>query len=418
MFASLHLHNYRAFFFGAIVSNVGTWMFRVAQDWLVLVILTDRSSSALGLVTALQFLPIPLLAPFAGALADRYSKRTLLAWTQAFSGVNALVLWALVASGRVELWMVYLSATVGGMVVAFDNPARQAFVSEMVPNRLLPNAVGLNATTFNGARLVGPGVAGLIIGAWGVAPAFGINALSFGAVLIALWVMRPDELTPAPRGRGRGAVREGIAYVRGRPDIMLVLFVIFMLGTFGMSFQISNAVMATRAFGKGAEEFGLLGSVMAIGTLAAALIAARRTRPRLRVLLGALAGFAVSSAGLALAPTYTVYAVLLVPTGLFALTVMTSANSTVQLGTDPEFRGRVMALYMAIFMGGTPIGAPVIGWIGDVWGPRWTLWVGAIACGLAFVVATAYVLRERRLPAQVSYTPVDPALTVDGVDEA
>ncbi len=397
MFASLHLHNYRAFFFGAIVSNVGTWMFRVAQDWLVLVILTDRSSSALGLVTALQFLPIPLLTPFAGALADRYSKRTLLAWTQAFSGVNALVLWALVASGRVELWMVYLSAAVGGMVVAFDNPARQAFVSEMVPNRLLPNAVGLNATTFNGARLVGPGVAGLIIGAWGVAPAFGINALSFGAVLIALWVMRPDELTPAPRGRGRGAVREGIAYVRGRPDIMLVLFVIFMLGTFGMSFQISNAVMATRAFGKGAEEFGLLGSVMAIG---------------------ALAGFAVSSAGLALAPTYTVYAVLLVPTGLFALTVMTSANSTVQLGTDPEFRGRVMALYMAIFMGGTPIGAPVIGWIGDVWGPRWTLWVGAIACGLAFVVATAYVLRERRLPAQVSYTPVDPALTVDGVDEA
>ncbi|HSN44111.1 MAG TPA: MFS transporter [Propionibacteriaceae bacterium] len=418
MFASLHLHNYRCFFIGAIISNIGLWMFRIAQDWLILTDLTDRSSSALGVATALQFLPLPLLAPFAGALADRYPKRWLLVGTQILLGINALVLGVLVASGIVELWMVYLSAFLGGVMAALDNPARQAFVSEMVPTRLLPNAVGLNATTFNSARLIGPGVAGLIIGAWGVAPAMFINGFSYLAALIALWAMRPGELNPAPQRKGRGAVREGIDYVRGRPDIVLVLVIVFMLGTFGMNFQLSNAVMATRAFGKGAEEFGALGSIMAIGTLAAALIAARRTRPRIGVILGALAGFSVSSGLLALAPTYPIYALLLIPTGLFALTVLTSANSTVQLATEPAFRGRVMALYMAIFLGGTPIGSPVIGWIGDVFGPRWTLAVGSIATGLTFAVATAYVVRTRQLPVQMASAGEDAGLTVDRVDEA
>ena len=393
--ASFALYNYRLFFTGALISNIGTWMARVAQDWLVLTQLTNRSSSALGLVTGLQFLPVALLAPYGGAIADRFSKRSILMITQAALGLNAAVLWALVATGEARLWHVYVLAVLQGIATAFDNPSRQAFVSEMVPAKLIPNAVGLNSASFNGARLLGPGVAGLIIGAWGIAPALLINAISFAAVIADLWLMRTSELTPGPIRRGKGAVREGVAYVRKRSDIILVLVIVFMLGTFGMNFQITNALMATRVYGKGAEEYGLLGSIMAIGTLGAALMAARRGRPKLRTMLGALAGFAVSTTALALAPTYTVFAILLVPTGLFALTVMTTANSSVQLAAAPEVRGRVMALYMAIFMGGTPLGAPFVGWIGDVLGPRWTILVGSIATGATFLAVAAYLLWRR-----------------------
>ncbi len=394
--ASFALFNYRLFFTGALISNVGTWMARVAQDWLVLTQLTKHSASALGLVTGLQFLPVALLAPYAGALADRFSKRSILMLTQAALALNAAVLWALVATGHAQLWHVYVLAVLQGIATAFDNPSRQAFVSEMVPARLIPNAVGLNSASFNGARLLGPGIAGLTIGAWGIAPALLINAISFAAVIAGLWFMRTSELTPGPVRRGKGAVREGLAYVRRRPDIILILIVVFMLGTFGMNFQITNALMATRVYGKGAEQYGLLGSIMAVGTLGAALIAARRGRPRLRTLVGALAGFAVSTTALALAPTYTVYSILLIPTGLFALTVMTSANSSVQLAAAPEVRGRVMALYMAIFMGGTPLGAPFVGWIGDVLGPRWTILVGSIATGATFLAVAAYLVWQRR----------------------
>ena len=392
MFASLKLHNYRVFAAGALVSNIGGWMAIVAQDWLVLTELTDRSSSALGLVAGLQFLPVALLAPFAGALADQVSKRKLLIITQSIAALNALVLFTLVVTGTARLWHVFVLATITGATMAFDNPARQAFVSEMVPLTLLPNAIGLNSASFNTARLIGPALAGLIIGAFGVAPAIAVNVASFAAVIGALLVMRPDELTPAPAVPRKRAVREGIAYVRRRPDIMLVMFIVFMLGTFGMNFQLTNALMATTVFGKGAQEYGLLGSIMAVGSLSAALIAARRTRPRLRVLLGALGGFTVFTTLLALAPTYAVYAVLLVPVGLCALTVLTSANSMVQLAAGPEYRGRVMALYMAIFLGGTPLGAPLIGWIGDVWGARWTLLIGAIATGITCLLAGGWLM--------------------------
>ena len=395
-FASFGVHNYRLFFSGAIVSNVGTWMYRVSQDWLVLTILTDNSSSALGLVTGLQFLPIPLLAPYAGSIADRFPKRRILMITQLLLGLNALCMFLLVATGVAQLWHVFVLAFLTGVVTAFDNPTRQAFVSEMVPLDLVSNAVGLNSASFNGARLLGPGLAGLMIAVWGVAPAMAFNALSFLAVLASLFFMRPGELTPAPmRKNGKGAVREGLRYVLRRPDIMVVMLMVFMLGTFGMNFQITNALMATGVFHKGPGEYGLLGSVMAVGTLAAALIAARRQRPRLRVLLSALGGFAVCMALLGAAPTYTSYALLLIPTGLCALTMMTCANATVQLASDPEVRGRVMALYMAIFMGGTPLGAPVIGWVGDVFGARWTIWVGAIATGLTCAGVLAWFVTER-----------------------
>ncbi|MDA8438802.1 MAG: MFS transporter [Propionibacterium sp.] len=403
MFASFGFYNYKLYFAGSFVANVGSWMARVAQDWLVLTQLTNHSSAALGLVTGLQFAPVALLAPYAGAIADRFPKRRILMGTTMSLGATSLVLWLLVASGSVQLWHVYVLAVAQGAISALDNPTRQAFASEMVPTTYLPNAVGLNSASFNGARLLGPGISGLVIAAFGVAPALLINGVSFAAPIVALYLMRSHELTPAPLRKGRGAMREGLRYVRGRPDIMLVMFVVFMLGTFGMNFQITNALMATTVFHKGAGEYGLLGSIMAIGTLAAALIAARRARPRLRIMLGSLAGFTVFTALLAAAPSYLTYSVILVVVGLFALTVLTTANSSVQLACEPEMRGRVMALYMAIFMGGTPLGAPIIGWVGQVWGARWTLAAGAIATGLAFVVAAWFIITHDQLRVRLRF---------------
>ena len=400
-FASLRIYNYRCFAAGALASNVGTWMARTAQDWLVLTELSDHSAMALGIVTGLQFLPIPLLAPYAGLIADRVSKVQLLKITQAALALNALALFILVATGTAQLWHVYLLAFVQGIAVSFDNPARQAFVNELVPHELVPNAVGLNSASFNSARLIGPAVAGVVIGLWGVAPAMAINAASFGAVLISLLLIRASELLLSPPRKSRGTVAEGVAYVRARPDLVLIFAVIFMLGTFGMNFQITMALMATKVYGKGAAEFGLLGSFMAVGTLAGALLAARRGTPRLRVLLGGLGAFSLACFLAGLAPSYTTFALLLVPCGFFALTVMTTANSTVQLSTQPEFRGRVMALYMAIFMGGTPLGAPIIGWVGDAFGPRWTLLAGAIACGLTFLAVGWFLVFRRQLRARL-----------------
>ena len=396
LFASLRVRNYRLFALGALVSNIGGWMAMVAQDWLVLTELTAGSASALGLVAGLQFVPVALFAPLAGAFADRFDKRKVLLVTQSAAALTAVALFVLIVTGAVRLWQVFILAALLGTILAFDNPSRQAFVSEMVPAELLPNAIGLNSASFNAARLIGPGLAGILIGAFGVAPAVAINALTYAAVIGALFLMRTAELDRTPRAPGKRAVRDGLAYVRRRPDILLIMFIVFMLGTFGLNFPLTNALMATQVFGKGAEAYGLLGSVMAIGSLAAALFAARRTKPRLRVLLGSLAGFSVFTTLLAFSPSYPVYAVLLVPVGLTAMTVLPSANSMVQLSTEPEYRGRVMAVYMAIFLGGTPIGAPLVGWVGDVWGARWTLLVGSIATAFACVLATGYLFRHEQ----------------------
>lgn len=401
-FSSLDIRNYRIYAAGAFVSNIGTWMGRVAQDWLVLTELTDHSSSALGIVTGLQFLPFLLLAPWAGMIADRYPKRRILAITQTSLALSSLALGLLVVTGTAELWMVYAIALFTGVATAVDNPARQTFVSEMVPRDKLANAVSLNSASFNAGRLIGPGVAGLTIAAFGTGWTLMLNTLTFVAVLLALASMRRSELRPAPAlARGKGAIRDGVAYVRSRPDIQLVMGLVFVLGTFGMNFQITTALMATKEFGKGPEEYGLLGSVMAIGSLTAALLSARRARPRLRILLVALVGFTISSGLAALAPTYALFALALVPVGLSALTALTTANAMVQLSVDPAMRGRVMALYMAIFMGGTPLGAPLIGWIGDVWGPRWTIAIGTLAVGITLVVVSVRMARHENV--QVTY---------------
>lgn len=417
-FASLTVRNYRLYFFGALLSNIGLWMFRVAQDWLVLTELTDHSSIALGTITGLQFLPILLLSAWAGALADRFDRRKLMMVTQSILGTVALVQALLVITGAVELWHVYVLASLSGIASAFDAPVRQAFVSEMVPDSYLVNAVGLNATTFNASRLVGPGVAGLTIGAWGVGPAILFNALSYAATVLALASMDPARLRPAPRTRGRGSVRAGLAYVAERPQIMLVLFMVFMLGTFGLNFQVTNALMATEVFDVGPEEFGLMGTVMGAGTLVAALVAANRKRPRTSVLVSSLSAFAIGMLGLALAPSYGLYVVLLAFVGLASLTVMTSANVTVQLSTEPAMRGRVMALYMMVFMGGTPIGAPLIGWIGEVFGARATLAVGAMATGLAALIAMVFLLRVRRRVARSAAVQAGQPALADGTMSA
>ena len=402
-FSSLHVRNYRIYAAGAFVSNIGTWMGRVAQDWLVLTELTDHSSAALGLVTGLQFLPFLLLAPWAGVIADRYPKRVTLVVTQTSLAVGSLGLGLLAVAGAAQLWMVYAIALFSGIATAVDNPARQAFVSEMVPRERLANAVALNSASFNAGRLIGPGLAGLTIAAFSTGVALLLNTLTFVAVLVALGLLRRGELRPAPMARGKGAIKDGLRYVRGRPDLVLVMLLVFVLGTFGMNFQITTALMATKEFHKGPEEYGLLGSVMAIGSLAAALLSARRPQPRMITLFVSLMGFTVATGAASVAPTYGLFALALVPVGLSALTALTTANAMVQLRVDPMMRGRVMALYMAIFMGGTPLGAPVIGWIGDAWGPRWTIAIGTVAVGLVLVVVSVWLTRRENV--EVSYAP-------------
>ena len=397
-FRAFRAFNYRLWAAGAIVSNIGTWMQRVAQDWLVLTVLTDHSAVAVGITTGLQFAPMLVLAPLAGVLADRVPKRRLLLLTQAAMGLVGLVLGLLVVSGAAQLWHAYALALALGIVAAIDAPARQAFVSEMVPREDLSNAVGLNSASFHAARIVGPGLAGLLIAWVGTGPVFLINAATFAGTLFSLTHMRVNELAPAPRSeRGKGQLREGLRYVRGRPDILLILVVVGLVGTFGLNFQMTTAIMATAQFGKGSGEYGLLGSIMAIGSLGGALLAARRERPRLRLVVGATFAFGVFATAAALMPTYELFALALIPVGLSSLTLMTSANATVQLSVAPEMRGRVMALYMAIFMGGTPVGAPIIGWVGGALGPRWTILVGGLVSLVTAVVALVYVVRTKQL---------------------
>lgn len=401
-FASLRIFNYRLWFAGALVANVGTWMQRVAQDWLVLTDLSDDSGLAVGITTALQFAPTLLLSAWAGVLADRVNRRKLLMVTQGAQGVLAFGLGALVLSGHAQLWHVYLFALALGAVAALDQPVRQTFVAELVPASRMSNAVGLNSTSFNAARLIGPGLAGLLIAAVGTGWVFVINGVSFAATILALLLMRTSELHPMPvAARAKGQIREGVRYVRGRSDILVIMAVICVVSTFGLNFQMTSALMARAEFGKGAGEYGILGSVLAIGSLAGALLAARRERPRVRLVIGAAFAFGVATGVQALMPTYTSYAIACIPVGLASLTMLTAANTTIQMSTDPTVRGRVMSLYMIVMLGATPVGSPIVGWIGETFGPRWSIGIGSIT---ALLVATAAALwAKKRWQVQVRY---------------
>lgn len=404
MFQALENRNYRLWAGGALVSNIGTWMQRIAQDWLVLTVLTNNSGTAVGITTGLQFLPMLLLGPYAGVLADRYRKRVILLWTQTAMGLVGLMVGILVLTGTAQLWQAYVAALCLGLASAIDGPARQAFVSEMVGQKHIANAVALNSASFNTARLTGPAIAGLLIAWIGTGPVFLVNAASFAAVILSLWRIRTSELAPSePAVRGRGQVSEGLRYVRQRPDLVLILVMVGILGAFGMNFPIINALMSTAEFGMGPGEFGLLGSVMAVGTLAGALLAARRSGPRLRFLLGGAVGLGVFTLLASVSPSFWLYAAVLIPVGLAAITFLNSCNTSIQLSVDPQFRGRVLALYLAVLQGGTALGAPLMGWIGTEFGARWSVAAGGVVVLLTGLISVIVVSRRSRLtfPQQV-----------------
>lgn len=385
-FSSLRIRNYRLFFTGAIVSNTGTWMARITQDWLVLSL--TGSAAAVGITTALQFLPMLLFGLYGGVLADRYPKRRILLISQAALGLCGLALAVLTLSGHVQVWHVYLIAFLLGMVTVVDNPARQSFVSEMVGPAQLRNAVSLNSANFQSARLVGPAVAGLLIATIGSGWSFLLNGLFFLAPLAGLLMMRPAELHKVERApRGRGQLREGLRYVAGRPDLIWPIVLVGFVGTFGFNFPIWLTAFADDIFHVGAGTYGFLNTLMAAGSLVGALLAARRGSTRLRMLVLAAVVFGVLEIAAALSPFFWLFALLLVPIGMFGLTVNITANSAVQLATDPVMRGRVMSLYMMVFAGGTPIGAPLLGWITDTYGPR----VGFATGGLVSLAAAGVV---------------------------
>jgi MFS family permease len=399
-FRSLHNHNYRLYATGGVVSNTGTWMQRVAQDWLV-VVLAVNDGTALGITTGLQFLPALLLSPYAGLVADRFPKQRLLQVTQTVMALTALLLGTLAVTGTVEVWHVYVLAFVFGVGSAFDAPARQSFVSEMVDAEDLSNAVGLNSASFNAARVAGPAIAGLLIGAFGGgAQAAGwvilLNGLSYAAVVLALRRMVVADLNTSPREeRHKGMIGDAVRYLRGRPDLMLILSIVFFAGTFGLNFQMTSALMATQVFHKGATEYGLLGSAMAVGSLAGALLAARRTRIRLRLVAGAALLFGTVEILAGLVPSYVTFMLVAPLLGFTALTMITAANTTMQLATAPQLRGRVMALYLMVFMGGTPLGSPFIGLIGEQFGARWTL-IGGGGLTIIGVLASIAVFTRGR----------------------
>lgn len=391
-FRSLRTRNYRLFASGQIVSNTGTWMQRVAQDWLVLS-LTHGSGTALGIATGLQFLPLLLFGLWGGVIADRYPKRVTLMVTQTVMGLLALILGMLAVTGNARLWHVYVLAFGLGLATVIDNPTRQTFVIEMVGKADLPNAIALNSAIFNLARVVGPAVAGGVIYLVGTGPAFLLNAASFGAVLLGLALMRQKELnTVDPVPRAKGQLRAGLAYVRGRRDLMMVLMLIGFIAGFGMNFQVTTALISREVFHRDAASFGLAGALLAVGSVAGALLAARRVRPDRRMLMGAAVLFGVLEVAAGLMPTYESFLAVLVPTGLAMMTFTTAANAMMQLGIAPEMRGRVMGLYMLVFLGTNPFGAPAIGWLAEVFGPRSGMVLGGIVSLVATLIITAVVL--------------------------
>jgi MFS family permease len=402
-FRSLANYNYRLWAGGALVSNVGTWMQRVAQDWLVLTQLTHNNASALGVVMALQFGPQMLMLPFSGFAADFFDRRKLLMVTQAAMGLCALSLGLLTVTGVVELWHVWVFAFLHGCAAAFDAPARQTFVADLVGETDLPNAVALNSTSFNAARMIGPAIAGLLIAGVGTGWAFLANSLSFAGVLCSLMFLRVGELHPMRRaGRAPGGFVAGFRYVWSRPDLRAMLLMLFLIGTFGMNFSIFISTMAVKAFHLGAGTYGLLSSMMAIGTVTGALLAAGRERPRIELLVSGCALFGLGCGLAAIMPNYWLFGGMLVVIGVSALTVNNSSNSLMQLATEPVMRGRVMAIRLAIALGGTPIGAPMVGWIADRFGPRWALGVGAAAGVAAAIVMIHYLARHRHLRLHVA----------------
>jgi MFS family permease len=403
---SFRHRNYRILFPANTVSNIGSWAQRIAQDWLVLE-LTNNNGTYLGLVTAVQFAPVLLFSLHGGKLADKFNKRKVLILTNIAGGAASLGLGALVITEHVQLWHVFALAAVLGISTAIDAPVRQSFTTEVVGQTDLPNAVSLNSANFNAGRLVGPALSGGLIAAFGTGPSFIVNGLSYFFVIAALANLNEKAFFHLDRPKSDGSIREGIAYAKARPDIYVVMLMVFFLATFGLNFQIFNALMATQEFGLGPASFGLMGTFIAIGSLSGAIGSARleRFRNTKFVIRGGIA-FSISIMMLSVLPNYISYVIWLPICGVTALTTLVSANSIVQTSTDPAIRGRVMGLYLLIFMGGTPFGSPLIGATTDLIGIRPTI----ALCGGISLFASLYIWFKYKnrveLPADISVATV------------
>ena len=381
------MRNFRLFLFGHLVSSTGTWMQQVGQDWLVLR-LTD-APLPLGITLALQFTPMLAFGAWAGLVADRADKRRLLLATQTAMAALALVLGTLTATGAVRLWMVYTLALLLGVATAFDMPARQAFVSEMVGPDRVANAVGLNSASFNTARVVGPAVAGALIAVVGIAPAFFINAVSYLALIGGLLAMDPDRLyRRAAVERGRGQIRAGIRYVWATPVLRSTIVLVAVVGMLGLNYRVALPLLARFAFDGGPGAYGALAAIMAAGSVVGALTVARRGRPTRALLIGSVAAFGLLSLAAALAPTIVVEAAFLFPIGAASLAFVATANSTVQLNSSPQMRGRVMSLFGLVLLGSGPPSGLLSGWMAGQFGPRSILILSGVSCVLAATVAT------------------------------
>jgi MFS family permease len=396
MFRSFSVFNYRVWFIGALVSNIGAWMQATALSWVVLTELTDNDASAMGIAMALQFAPPLLLVGPTGWVADRFDRRRLLMLTQSLLLILGVAVGILLILGIMTLPLMYAFTLALGVVLAFDNPARQAFVSDIVARENASNAVALNAASFNGARMIGPAFAGLLIVVIGSGWVFLVNAFTFVGMIVALALIRTGELIPRAKATGPSRIADGFRYVARRPDLVVTFAMVFLIGAFGMNFPIFASTMALE-FGQDADGYGLLSSILAIGSLIGALMAARRDRARIRVVIAGALLFGVAATVSAAMPTYWTYAVTLMFTGFAVVTMLTTANGYVQTTTDPAMRGRVMALYVAIIMGGTPIGAPVVGWVAAEFGPRTAILVGAGAGLVAFAIGATWLLWSGRL---------------------
>jgi MFS family permease len=406
---SFRHRNYRILFPANAASNIGTWAQRIAQDWLILQ-LTDNSGTYLGLVTAVQFAPVLFFSLHGGALADRVNKRKLLIATNFIGALSSLGLGLLVVIGNVQVWHVFFFALTLGISSALDAPIRQSFTSEIVGHSDIANAVSLNSANFNAGRLIGPALSGFLIARFDTGPSFLINSLTYVFVILALLRMRESDFFVLEKKETLGTIREGLNYALARPDLYVVMLIVFFIATFGLNNQIFNALMATKEFDKGPASFGLLGTYLAIGSLSGALFSARLERFR-RTTFVIKSGivFSIGVIGLSLAPTFTWYAIWLPFVGFSALTLLITANSLIQINTDPAIRGRVSGIYLLIFMGGTPFGAPLIGWLAEIVGIRLTIALcGLISLSACLIIWVAFH-KKVKVPNDISVEGVLPA---------
>lgn len=403
-FRSMSVRNYRLYFAGQLISTTGTWMQSIAQAWLVLQI--TGSGVALGVTVALQFLPVLLVGAWGGLVADRVDKRRLLVGTQAAAGVLALVLGTVTALGVVQLWMIYVLALGLGAVNALDNPARRAFVVEMVGAEHVSNAVSLSSAMFMAARVIGPAIAGLVIAGFGVSWCFFANGVSYSAAVIAFLAMRENEffsVEPVPKRKGQ--LREGLRYAWSTPALRLVLVLTAVIGTLAFNFQVVLPLLAKQTFSGGADTLGVLYASMSIGSVIGALVSAHEARATRRFVLGAALAFGAALVAAALAPSFALELLVLVPVGAAGIAFTAMANGVLQTETAPEMRGRVAALFTVAFLGSTPIGGPIIGWVSQQVGPRAGLWVGGVATLAVTVVAIAGILRHREVQHRMLASP-------------